>query len=96
MNGSSFSALQRNAYIRGVADTWQNLTLLEDSAKEPRQHSSTALFTDVGRCVSKGMTYGQIGAIVEKYMDDHPSEWHYQMASLAWTAVHMACKSSPQ
>lgn len=90
------SVFQRNAYIWGVADAWQNLAQMEKSAKDQPQRSSAVLFTNVAGCVSKGMTYGQISAIVEKYMDDHPSEWHYEMASLAWTAVQIACKSSPQ
>lgn len=82
----------RIGYIWGVADAWQNLATILKSAKEGPQHSSTAPFTDLAVCIGKGMTYEQVSTIVEKYMEDNPSAWHYDMASLAWTAVDKACK----
>lgn len=85
------SPSSRSAYISGVADTWQILAVIEKMNKETSQHPSAALFTDLTICMGKGMTYGQVSAIVEKYMEDNPSEWHHAMAWLAWRAVNRAC-----
>jgi Rap1a immunity proteins len=52
---------------------------------------SKAFYRDVTRCLRKGITYGQITAIVQKYMENNPSQWHYDMASLTWNAVNEAC-----
>jgi hypothetical protein len=94
MSGNEWKQLprsSRDAYIWGVVDTWQNLAATLTLRKAVSPSPSEAQFTDLARCLSEGMTYGQISAIVKKYMEDNPSEWHYGMASLAWSAVHKAC-----
>jgi len=94
INGNEWKQLprsSRDAYIWGVTDTWKNLADAVTLRKEGSPSPSVALFTNLVRCLQQGMTYGQISAIVEKYMEDNPSKWHHDMASLAWTAVFNAC-----
>jgi hypothetical protein len=38
-----------------------------------------------------GMSYGQVNSIVEKYMEDNPSQWHYDMAGLIRVAMNEPC-----
>ena len=33
------------------------------------------------------MTAGQIQAIFDKYLEEHPEEWHHNAASLFWAAI---------
>ena len=39
----------------------------------------------------KGMTYGQLLAIIEKYIADNPAEWHHHMNQIANDALVGAC-----
>jgi hypothetical protein len=41
-----------------------------------------------------GSPYSQIFAIIQKYMQDHPQQWHQNMALLIWTAVAESCNNS--
>jgi hypothetical protein len=44
----------------------------------------------VAECMA-GKTYGQITAMVDKHMKDHPESWHDPMADLILGAVRRAC-----
>jgi hypothetical protein len=37
------------------------------------------------------MAYEQTVAIIDKYMQNNPAEWHQSMASLVWVAMNEAC-----
>jgi hypothetical protein len=39
----------------------------------------------------KGKPYGQAAAIVDKYMKDHPEEWHKPMAGIVLVAIVSTC-----
>ena len=41
--------------------------------------------------MKNGMTYKQVSAITDKYIDENPTEWHYAMPDLIWSAVAKAC-----
>jgi hypothetical protein len=85
----ALSPAARTAYLLGVVDAW---TLLDMAVKaSPQPVGIASMFTRVVRCLGKDMTYGQTVAIVEKYLQDNPSTWHYDMAALAWTAIDVAC-----
>jgi hypothetical protein len=45
------------------------------------------------RCAGDRMTREQAVAIVEKYVTDHPEEWHLPMAGLVLIAIGEACPS---
>ena len=48
------------------------------------------MFIQAAECV-KDKPYSQDIAIVEKYMRDHPENWHYPMANSVWLAIGDAC-----
>jgi hypothetical protein len=37
------------------------------------------------------MEFVQILAIIQKYLENNPAEWHYGMALLVWNALHEVC-----
>jgi hypothetical protein len=39
----------------------------------------------------RDMTNGQVQAILEKYLADHPAEWHHQLADIATNALVLPC-----
>jgi hypothetical protein len=42
------------------------------------------------KCVA-GMSNTQLGAIIEKYIKEHPENWHRPLNTEAWTGVMEAC-----
>jgi hypothetical protein len=38
------------------------------------------------------MVYSQMVAIVVKYMEANPAQWHESMAALVWAAMDRACE----
>ena len=49
-------------------------------------------FATVARCV-ENMSYGQMEAIITKYVNDHPERWDNAIAALAFVALQQACAS---
>ncbi len=96
LTGNEWNALStpaRQAYIVGVVDTWENVALSHQATKEVPNIASNSMVR-LSNCLLKGMTYGQVYAIVERYMVDNPSMWHYGMSSNVWTAIDKACPAT--
>jgi hypothetical protein len=52
--------------------------------------------THIVECASRNkMTYEQIIAVVEKYMQKNPEVWHERMSILVFNAVDEACAPKP-
>src|SRR5262245_50870593 len=83
--------MTREGYVYGVVDAWANFTQMIEPSGKPSTSGAVRLFTDLSRCVRKGMTYGETIAIVHKYMENNPSQWHSDMSSLVWTALNEVC-----
>ncbi len=45
----------------------------------------------LSECV-KDWTYGQLQAVVDQYVRDHPWEWHMDISLLTFSAILAACK----
>jgi len=93
-----FSKTSRKAYVWGVFDTWQNIEEVAEmiNAKTKVQSPNTValVFTKLVRCISQRMTYKQLNAIVDKYIEDNPALWHNSMPSLVWIAIHSVCEAT--
>jgi hypothetical protein len=78
-------------YIIGVLDGWDNIatiTLLTE------QKPSVGIgFTKQIECTA-GMAYAQINAILQKYMENNPSQWHNSMVLLLWPALAEVCAAA--
>jgi hypothetical protein len=86
-----FSDSFQTAYIGGVVDTWWMFQETMDSSPKVR------LYTGLSDCIKeRHMTYGQIAAVVKKYMDEHPQDWGYSMSALIWQALDKVCRPSGQ
>jgi hypothetical protein len=49
--------------------------------------------SNLGKCV-EGWSESQIMAVFDKYLQDHPEEWHFPMNFLCISALHSACKGT--
>jgi len=86
-----YSKLSRDTYVWGVVDTWKNIEQV-DELKEVKSHDFiVSHYKPLLRCIGQNMTYGQLSAIVDKYIENNPALWHLSMSSLVWTAVHNVC-----
>src|SRR5438046_1828691 len=87
----------RDGYVWGVVDNWHAINTVAEKTSEIKKvqiPGTIALhFIELSECLNKGMTYGQVSAIVYKYVEANPSLWNYPMTSLVWTAVNEACQT---
>jgi hypothetical protein len=94
ISGDEWRRLSKTAqqyYVIGVLDGWDNLgtiTLLVE--QQPPVGTS---FTRQIECTI-GMEYAQLNVIIQKYMENNPSQRHYNMALLLWVALDEACAST--
>jgi hypothetical protein len=90
----------RTTYVMGVTDAWQNVETVRRAsnraAADNAPHEAPSIFTPLINCMRQRMTYIQITATVDKYLENNPSQWHYDMASLVWTAMNEACTAIEQ
>ncbi len=85
---NSWNASLKDAYISGVIDTWGAAEVYRLSDKPPGPANN---FTFLTNCAKSGMTYPQFDAIVQKWMDENPGEWHKSMTFLILKAMANAC-----
>ena len=84
-----FPAVARAAYVLGVIDGW----ILVDVAVEETKEVRVRAFKNLSECyVTRKMTGEQLGALVDKYMADHPDQWHTSMPSIVLKALAPICK----
>jgi hypothetical protein len=89
----------RVAYVSGFAEGYANATTdvtLKACLKAPKQSSkavSETLMPIVNSTIAcwRGMRYGQLLAIVDKYVADHPERWHEPIAELVRAALTNVC-----
>jgi hypothetical protein len=84
----------RAVYLAGLFDGWTYLqsedeTYRKGHPKEPSGFIDNVL--DFLKDCHRGKPTGQLIAIVEKYMKDHPDTWHYSMGSLVFVALGESC-----
>jgi hypothetical protein len=49
----------------------------------------------INKCV-KGMRSDQVHALVEKYVNANPQDWHQSMNVIVYTALYDSCPNSPK
>ena len=89
IKGNDYQNMSRDArmiYISGIYDGIQVAPLL--GAPMENLH--------VFHRLTDRMTNEQVTAIVDKYMEDNPQEWHLPMSYLAFTAITKAIDFKPQ
>lgn len=87
-----FPDIWRLAYVSGMLDGWVGADVAV-SGLGGGNRVVDATFGHIARCItSKRMSRGQTQAIADKYIQDHPSEWHNEMSATVWSAMMEACK----
>lgn len=76
----------RTTYIIGILD---GISAANDLLGKPNPHLSNFLE------YTKGMTGGQLVAIVDKFLAEHPEGWHYTMGSSVVMAI-IETRKSPE
>jgi len=66
----------KGAYVMGLIDMLLNLTWFYNSEEYSNINEAT-----------NDMNIGQIRAIFDKYLEEHPERWHLVASSLFWTAI---------
>jgi len=80
----------QQAYVAGVIDTWGDV--VGRAIKGHREPTPNELFyKQLYECVGGKMPYEQIIAIVKKYIENNPAQWHARMADLVFTALSEPC-----
>ncbi len=86
-DGNQYMALTyefQAGYVAGVSDAFSNLG------------ESEQLKLGIGYSkLIRNMTIKQIHAIVEKWMKEHPEEWHKAMSGIILVAVGESCLKHP-
>jgi hypothetical protein len=83
----------RFGYVIGIVDSIEFLRLIDRQAPSTLvvDSPSSRLVALIDRCLGQRMTREQVVEIVDKYVRDHPGEWHYQMPDLVLSALRAAC-----
>ena len=96
LSGTEYRRLQETlkvVYVRGILDGWFQLEVIRMSAKVESRFEDDVLYGSIVRCMAGRMMTGeQTKAIVDKYVNEHPAQWHEEMAFLVWMAMNEACK----
>lgn len=82
-------------YIGGVLDGWHHIYELskfrfkqEGLAPAPVEK----VVVHIENCIDdRHMQFEQIKAIIDKYRDDHPNQWHYRMSWMVLKSLQDAC-----
>jgi hypothetical protein len=95
------ASVQREVYVWGVVETWRHFEMENEPISECFAEGSLmfrllSYYTELVKCMAKKMTRGQITAVVDKYMEENPSQWHHEMTTLVGLAMGKACTTSPQ
>src|SRR6266849_3090137 len=95
LSGTEYRRMSENVklvYVRGILDGWSQLEVIRMSSKVESRAEDDALYGTIARCMAGRMSGEQTKAIVDKYVAEHPAQWHEEMALLVWLAMSAACK----
>jgi hypothetical protein len=80
----------RGGYVAGVLDAWA-----ETASLELKEDKSDSTLVKAFSCISvKKISYRQIAAEVEKYMKEHPEEWHKDASALVYFSLLSVCRDN--
>jgi hypothetical protein len=96
----SWSHISQGAMFKIVAESMNKRQTKEQTKEQIEQWREylrndlvISPFVKIIDCTAhRGMKSEQIFAIVQKWIDDHPQDWHVQMPELAMSALDDACK----
>lgn len=75
------------SYVAGVTEGWNIAAVIEEDKLKTKDAMSHLV-----SCFARGMTVLQITSMVEKYMKEHPEQWHHEMSVIVFFTMTDACK----
>ena len=84
----------RVIYISGVIDAWAQMVATNNPDKDKPVEAGTWVYAYAVACL-KGMPYGQIKAMVTKYLNDKPGLWQQPLPYLIFGTVAKFCPNGP-
>lgn len=85
----SMNSSWRAGYVAGVLDGWS-----EAASRELVEGKSDSVWMEVLSCITmNNMTYRQVVAITEKYVKEHPEEWHKEGSTLVYQSTAEVCQN---
>lgn len=83
----SMNSSWRGGYVAGALDAWA-----ETASLELKEGKSDSTLIKALSCISaKKISYRQIAAEVDKYMKEHPEEWHKDASALVYFSMLSVC-----
>lgn len=80
----------RAGYVAGVLDGWS-----EAASRELMEGKSDSMWIKAMSCITaKKLTYRQIVATTEKYVKEHPEEWHKEASTLVYYGMTEVCRNT--
>ena len=83
MNGS-----WRRGYVAGVLDAWAEAA----SAGHKEGKSNTVWIQTLSCIATKKISYRQVAATVDRYVKEHPEEWHKDAPALVYSSLADVCR----
>jgi hypothetical protein len=80
----------RAGYVAGVLDGWA-----EAASREVAEGKADSAWIKTLSCITtKNITYRQVVATTEKYVKEHPEEWHKEASTLVYHSVAGMCRDT--
>ncbi len=83
------SEVEKTFYVMGVVDDWDLSSFVRDDETPTMR---IQIIQHLTKCM-KQMTYEQIAAIVNKWMNANPEKWSWRMSYSVYQALFGACAS---
>ena len=80
----------RAGYVAGVLDGWADAASRELMEGKP----DSAWIRTLSCITTKSLTYRQVVAATEKYVKEHPEEWHKEASTLVYHSVAGICRDT--
>lgn len=86
----SMNSSWRAGYVAGVLDGWA-----EAASRELAEGRADSVWIKTLSCITtKNITYRQVVATTEKYVKEHPEEWHKEASTLVYSSMADICRDT--
>ena len=80
----------RGGYVAGVLDAWA-----EAASVEHKEGKSDTPWIQILSCiVTKKISYRQVALTVDRYVKEHPEQWHNEASALVYLSLVDVCRNA--
>jgi hypothetical protein len=81
----------RSGYVAGVLDGWA-----QAASEDVTEGKSDSVWIRILSCITtKKIPYRQVAAAADKYVREHPEQWHEEVSTLIYLSMVDVCKAKP-